>query len=50
MVNYEKAYKRLSRTLTSDEQKTKLHKLLTSHKELDGLLKNIKFPINISNY
>lgn len=37
MVDYDKAYKRLSRNLTSDEQKAKLHKLLTSHKELDEL-------------
>ena len=50
MIDYNKAYERLSRNLTSDEQKVKLHKLLTSHKELDELSKRIKFLINTSNY
>lgn len=50
MIDYSKAYERLSQNLTSDEQKAKLYKLLKSHKELDELSKRIKFLINTNNY
>lgn len=50
MIDYNKAYKRLSQNLTSDEQKAKLYKLLASHRELEELSKRIKILINTNNY